>query len=109
MGVFVKELIKVIDKRKFILSVILAVIFYMCETGTAFVFASLISPLTVNKIIYLAVILSALYLTMHITHWFIVYVNNTMFASMELKVKDYYFSKMQQIKIQNNECRIILF
>jgi len=94
-----KELIKLLNKKSAIFSFIFSIIFYICEVGTSFVLAYYTTlPITEDKIITLAIILAGIYALMHITHWFAIYINDNMLAETEIKIKNYFYKKIQKVK-----------
>ena len=93
-----KELLKIINKKIFAISIIFATIYYLCEYGTSFALAKfLVSPFTVDKATSLCITLGILYIIMIICDWFSCYINNSWFPIVEIKVQRYYFKKVQKM------------
>ena len=93
-----KELLKIINKKILVISIILSILYYICEFGTSFVLAKyLVVPFTEDKAISLCITMGILYIVMLILDWFTCYINNAVFPIIEIKIQRYYFKKVQKM------------
>ena len=93
-----KELLKIVNKKILFISIILAIIYYICEYGTSFVFAKyLVAPFTVDKATNLCITLGIIYVIMLISEWFSCYINNSWYPTVEMTIQRYYFKKVQKM------------
>lgn len=93
-----KELLKIINKKILVISIILSILYYICEFGTSFVLAKyLVAPFTLEKATSLCITMGIVYTLMLITDWFIGYINNVWFPIIEIEIQRYYFKKVQKM------------
>jgi len=97
-----KKFFGLIDKKKFFISFMLAIIFSVCEYGTSFALAHYTTaPFNIDKIIKLTIVLIILYIIMNITHWFNLYISNTLYPIFRIKIQNYYFNELQNMSFKN--------
>ena len=93
-----KEFFKIINKKILIISIILSILYYICEFGISFILAKyLVAPFTLDKAIWLGITMSIVYILMLIIDWFVCYINNTWFPIIEIQIQRYYFKKVQKM------------
>lgn len=97
-----KELWKCTNKKKLITTFIISAIYSICLYGCSFALAHYaIAPLTKDKVIGLAIILSILYVIMLITNWISSYIDCVMYPELEINVQKHYFNKIQNMTEKN--------
>lgn len=97
-----RRFFSLIDKKKFYISFILAMIFSICEYGTSFALAFFTkAPFDIHKIVMLSVVLIILYIVMNVTHWFNLYLSNTLYPVFKIKIQNFYFGELQNVKLKN--------
>ena len=97
-----KKFFYLISKKKFFVSFALAMIFSICEYGTSFALAFYTtSPFTVDRIITLSIVLIMLYIVMNVSHWFNMYMSNTLYPIFRSKIQNYYFNELQNMTFKN--------
>ena len=93
-----KELLKIINKKILVISIIISILYYICEFGTSFVLAKyLVAPFTEDKAIRLCITMGIMYIVMLILDWFTCYINNAGFPIIEIRIQRYYFKKVQKM------------
>ncbi len=97
-----KELWKCTNKKKLITTFIISAIYSISLYGCSFALAHYaIAPLTKDKVIGLAIILSILYVIMLITNWISSYIDCVMYPELEINVQKHYFNKIQNMTEKN--------
>ena len=70
-----KELLKIINKKILVISIILSISYYICEFGISFILAKyLVAPFTLDKAIWLGITMSIVYILMLIIDYIIFYI-----------------------------------
>lgn len=93
-----KELLKIVNKKILFVSIIISILYYVCEFGTSFILAKyLVAPFTIDKATNLCITMGIIYIVMLILDWFTCYINNTIEPLIEIKIQRYYFKKVQKM------------
>jgi len=96
-----KELLKVIAKRFFVWSIIINTIYSFADYGEAFALSYFgTSPLTLDKIIKLAICVFILDIIMLITGKVASYIDNVNNIKTQTAIQKYYFRKMQTMTME---------
>lgn len=91
-----KELIKIVAKKIFILSIIVNTLYSLADYGEAFVLSYFgTSPLTLDKIINLTISIFVLDIIMLITGKVASYIDNVNDMKVQTTIQKYYFNKLQ--------------
>ena len=96
-----KELIKVVAKKLFILSIIINTVYSLADYGEAFALSYFgTSPLTLNKIISLTISIFVLNIIMLITGKVASYIDNVNNMKVQTAIQKYYFNKLQSMTME---------
>ena len=96
-----KELMKVVAKKLFIWSIIINTIYSIADYGQSFALAHYgTSPLTLDKIISLTIVIFILDLITLITGKFGSYVDNVNYVKAQNSIQKYYFNKLQSMTME---------
>lgn len=93
-----KELLKIVNKKIYIILFILGIIFSISESGQSVllaVFAT--SPLDEKKIMYLLLSVAITDITMWVANWFISYITRINDIKTRSSILKYYFSKIEKM------------
>lgn len=96
-----KELIKVVAKKLFILSIIVNTIYSLADYGEAFALSYFgTSPLTLDKIISLTISIFVLDIIMLIAGKVASYIDNVNNMKVQTAIQKYYFNKLQSMTME---------
>lgn len=96
-----KELLKIVAKKLFIWSIIFSTIYSLADYGESIALSYFgTSPLTLEKIIKLAITITILDIIMLISGKVVAYIDGVNFTQVETSIHKYYFEKMQSISMQ---------
>ncbi len=96
-----KELLKIISKRMFLWSVIVNVVYSLADYGGIFALSIFgTSPLTLDKVIKLSVILIISYIVMLIVGKLASYIDNINCIKSQNEIQRYYFTRMQSMTLE---------
>ena len=96
-----KELIKVVAKKLFILSIIVNTVYSLADYGEAFALSYFgTSPLTLYKIISLTISIFVLDIIMLITGKVASYIDNVNNMRVQTAIQKYYFNKLQSMTME---------
>ena len=96
-----KELLKVVAKKLFILSIVINTIYSVADYGEAFALSYFgTSPLTLDKIIALAICILTADIVMLITGKIASYVDNVNNIKTQTAIQKYYFNKLQSMTME---------
>ena len=96
-----KELIKVVAKKLFILSIIVNTVYSLADYGEAFALSYFgTSPLTLNKIISLTISIFVLDIIMLIAGKVASYIDNVNNMKVQTAIQKYYFNKLQSMTME---------
>lgn len=96
-----KELLKVVSKRIFIVSIIVNTIYSIADYGEAFALSYFgTSPLTLNKIISLAIAILIMDIIMLIAGKVASYIDNVNNMKVQTAIQKYYCKKLQSMTME---------
>lgn len=96
-----KELIKVVAKKLFILSIIINTVYSLADYGEAFALSHFgTSPLTLDKIISLTISIFVLDIIMLIAGKAASYIDNVNNMKVQTAIQKYYFNKLQSMTME---------
>ena len=96
-----KELIKVVAKKLFILSIIINTVYSLADYGEAFALSYFgTSPLTLDKIISLTISIFVLDIIKLITGKVASYIDNVNNMKVQTAIQKYYFNKLQSMTME---------
>ena len=96
-----KELIKIVPKRLFIYSIIFNTLYSIADYGEAFVLSYFgTSPLTLDKLIKLAICIVITHIIMLISGKIASYIDNINNQKTQTKIQKYYFNKLQSMTME---------
>ena len=97
-----KELWKCSEKKKLIITFLVSLIYCICEYGCSFALAHFaVAPLTKEKVISLAIVLTILYLIMLISNWISSFIDCTIYPKIEMNIQKKYFNRIQNMTEKN--------
>lgn len=86
------------EKKKMIITYVISTIYYICEYGCSFALAYFaVAPLTIEKVIKLAIALTFLYIIMLISNWVSSFIDSTTYPKIEMNIQKNYFNKIQNM------------
>ena len=96
-----KELIKIVAKKLFIYSIIFNTIYSIADYGESFALSYFgKSPLTLDKLIKLAICIGITHLIMLIAGKVASYIDNINNQKTQTKIQKYYFNKLQSMTME---------
>lgn len=96
-----KELIKIVAKKLFILSIIVNTVYSLADYGEAFALSHFgTSPLTLDKIISLTISIFVLDIIMLIAGKVASYIDNVNNMKVQTAIQKYYFNKLQSMTME---------
>ena len=96
-----KELIKVVAKKLFIYSIIFNTLYSIADYGEAFVLSYFgKSPLTLDKLIKLAICIAITHLVMLVAGKVASYIDNINNQKTQVEIQKYYFNKLQSMTME---------
>lgn len=96
-----KELIKVVAKKLFILSIIVNTVYSLADYGEAFALSHFgTSPLTLDKIISLTISIFVLDIIMLLAGKVASYIDNVNNMKVQTAIQKYYFNKLQSMTME---------
>ena len=101
-----KELIKVVAKKLFIYSIIFNTLYSIADYGEAFALSYFgKSPLTLDKLIKLAICIAITHLVMLVAGKVASYIDNINNQKTQVKIQKYYFNKLQSMTMEQKIIR----
>lgn len=93
-----KELWKCSEKKQLIITFLISSVYCICEYGCSFALAYfVVAPLTKEKVIGLAIVLTILYVIMLISNWISSFIDCTIYPKIEMNIQRNYFNKIQNM------------
>lgn len=97
-----KELWKCSEKKKLMITFLFSTIYYICEYGCSFALSYFaVAPLTKEKVIELAIVLTILYIIMLIANWISSVIDCIVYPKIEINIQKNYFNKIQNMTEKN--------
>ena len=96
-----KELLKVVSKKLFIYSIIFNTLYSLADYGESFALSYFgTNPLTMNKLVKLAICITITHITMLIAGKIASYIDNVNNQKTQTEIQKYYFNKLQSMKME---------